>query len=248
MRRFSLGMLTVFLVSPIRADVLLLKSGPQQVGLLELYTSEGCSSCPPADRWLRSLEQRPGLFSEFVPLAFHVDYWDYIGWKDRFADRKFSERQRLYARLGLVATVYTPGFVYNGREWRNFFDWSTGEFPDSVRTGELTMRIDEDTVELTFEPVSADSARYVANVALLGSGLRSEVAAGENRGRELLHSFVVLSHAELPLAAQGTGHSGSMTVPTSNVVAERYALVAWISVGPNPTPLQAVGAYLPDDD
>jgi hypothetical protein len=223
-----------------------LKSGPQQVGLLELYTSEGCSSCPPADRWLRSLEQRPGLFSEFIPMAFHVDYWDYIGWKDRFAERKFSERQRQYARLGQVATVYTPGFVYNGREWRDFFGRKTGEFPDGGRTGELAMRIDKDTVELTFTPVAADSPHYVANVALLGFGLRTNVAAGENRGRELLHSFVVLAYTESTLAAHGAGHSGHVRLPTSEVVAERYALVAWISAGQNPTPLQAVGAYLPD--
>jgi hypothetical protein len=246
MRRLSLAMIAVFIVTPIKADVLLVTSGPQQVGLLELYTSEGCSSCPPADRWLRSLEQRPGLFSKFIPMAFHVDYWDYIGWKDRFAERKFSERQRQYARLGQVATVYTPGFVYNGREWRNFLGRNTGEFPDGVRTGELAMRIDKDSVELTFTPDAADSPHYVANLALLGFGLRTEVAAGENRGRELLHSFVVLAHAELPLAAHGAEHSGRMKVPTSKLVAERYALVAWISVGQNPTPIQAVGAYLPD--
>lgn len=75
-------------------------SGVQATDVLELYTSEGCSSCPRADRWLSSLVDKQGVFKDFVPMAFHVDYWDYIGWKDRFANAEFSQRQRRHVVNG----------------------------------------------------------------------------------------------------------------------------------------------------
>src|SRR5271154_4189044 len=85
-------------------------SPERQVALLELYTSEGCSSCPPAETWLSGLKDAPGLWSNFVPLAFHVDYWDYLGWKDKWANQQFSERQRDYASLWAAKNIYTPEF------------------------------------------------------------------------------------------------------------------------------------------
>ncbi len=88
-------------------------STDKRVSVLELYTSEGCSSCPPADEWLSKLKQDDRLWSEIIPLAFHVDYWDYIGWQDPFANKRYSQRQRQYARDKNVRTVYTPGTLLN---------------------------------------------------------------------------------------------------------------------------------------
>jgi len=85
-------------------------SGNKKVALVELYTSQGCSSCPPADEWLNTLKDKPGLWSKFVPVAFHVDYWDYLGWKDSFSKKEYSSRQRLHRKQGNVKVVYTPGF------------------------------------------------------------------------------------------------------------------------------------------
>ncbi len=82
---FRLGVLVLLGGSQASADTLHLASGDTRVNLLELYTSEGCSSCPPADRWLSGLRQDPRLWRQLVPVAFHVDYWDGIGWPDRFA-------------------------------------------------------------------------------------------------------------------------------------------------------------------
>jgi hypothetical protein len=141
-------------------------SGEAQVGLLELYTSEGCSSCPPADRWLSGLQNEPGLWHEFVPVAFHVDYWDDIGWKDRFDSPAYTERQRTYERQGAVSAVYTPGV--------------------------LRATLAGNSVSVRFRPRMAQSARFVVNLAVLGSGLTTAVQAGENRGRQLRHDFVVL--------------------------------------------------------
>ena len=87
----------------------------EQVPVVELFTSQGCSSCPPADARLGKLKDHPGLWKEFVPLAFHVDYWDYIGWKDRFAETRNGSRQRAYRDSGRVRSIYTPGWVVNGR-------------------------------------------------------------------------------------------------------------------------------------
>ena len=94
-------------------------SGRSRVALIELYTSEGCSSCPPADRWLSKLRNERQLWRDYVPIAFHVDYWDYIGWRDRFAHTEYSNRQRQYQREGGTGVVYTPGFFNNGEEWRD---------------------------------------------------------------------------------------------------------------------------------
>src|SRR6266704_4673726 len=74
------------------------QSSGEQVALLELYTSEGCSSCPPAETWLSRLKESPGLWKDFVPVAFHVDYWDYLGWRDPWSSKTFIYRQHAYAR------------------------------------------------------------------------------------------------------------------------------------------------------
>src|SRR5947208_1799033 len=92
------------------------ESGPQKVHLLELFTSEGCSSCPPAEAWLSKLKSEPRLWKDFVPLAFHVDYWDHLGWRDPFAAKEWTARQYQYSANWKSERVYTPGFVVDGRE------------------------------------------------------------------------------------------------------------------------------------
>ena len=92
------------------------QSGEKQVPLVELYTSEGCSSCPPAEAWMGRLKDAPDLWKGFVPVAFHVDYWNSLGWKDRWSSPEFTERQRAYAEAWKSESVYTPCFVVNGKE------------------------------------------------------------------------------------------------------------------------------------
>src|SRR5262245_35977291 len=114
------------LAFPVQGAGCKAQSGPGTAALVELYTSEGCSSCPPADRWLATLGQRyaPG---SVVPLALHVDYWDYIGWKDPYAKREFSLRQRKLSQLQRMALVYTPQVVLQGRDFRR---WGTRQFDE----------------------------------------------------------------------------------------------------------------------
>src|SRR6201987_4807354 len=96
------------------------ESGPAQVSLLELYTSEGCSSCPPAERWMARLKDSADLWTGFAPVVFHVDYWDSLGWKAPWSSTAFADRERAYAQVWGSDTIYTPCYVLDGREWRNW--------------------------------------------------------------------------------------------------------------------------------
>lgn len=229
-------------------------STKQMTNVLELYTSEGCSSCPPADQWLSAWVDHPQLWQNIIPLAFHVDYWDYIGWTDRFARPAYSNRQRLYRNTGSVRSVYTPGFILNGKEWRGWYHNRDRIAQPSTMPGELKLEITEPRFSARFIPNSnlskpARSAMQL-HVALLGFGLDSEVRAGENRGRQLQHDFVVLSLQHYanandkqdgntpPLVWQGSLPERS---PLQDQ-AERLAWVAWIS-GPDQRPLQATGGW-----
>jgi hypothetical protein len=103
------------------ASAQLIQSPGTQVNLLEVYTSQGCSSCPPAEHWLTRFETDPRLWQQFIPVNFHVDYWDSLGWKDPFAAAKFSTRQRRYEQLSYATSVATPGFILDGRGWNGWF-------------------------------------------------------------------------------------------------------------------------------
>ena len=103
------------------------------VALVELYTSQGCSSCPPADRWLSQLPSRIDA-NRAIPLALHVGYWDYIGWKDPFAKREFNDRQSQLAALNGNRTRYTPGVFVQGRET----NWSSRRLRCATACGQST--------------------------------------------------------------------------------------------------------------
>ncbi|MGD8978049.1 MAG: DUF1223 domain-containing protein [Gammaproteobacteria bacterium] len=219
------------------------ESGPGRVALLELYTSEGCSSCPPADRWLRELKSDPRLWKDFVPVAFHVDYWDYIGWEDRFARPAFSHRQRRYVADGRASTVYTPGLFNNGEEWRG---WFRGEAPsfDPAPVGALSLTLDGDRVSVRFEPPDDEHGDLEVQIAILGMGLETEVRAGENRGRTLRHDFVLLELISRPLDKGDGGFLASAALPGLAEDPTRRALVAWVSRRGDQAPIQSVGGFL----
>jgi hypothetical protein len=113
------------------------RSGPKTVALVELYTSEGCNSCPPADRWLSGLGAQGYGPDRVVPLALHVDYWDYIGWKDPYAKREFSQRQRKLTLLQRQALVYTPQVMLQGKDFRG---WGARAFDQEWRASTRSAR------------------------------------------------------------------------------------------------------------
>jgi len=215
-------------------------SSETPVSVIELYTSEGCSSCPPADRWLSSLKSDPGLWNKFIPMAFHVDYWDYIGWKDPYASRANSQRQRRYAAEYSERTVYTPGIRRNGEEWRAWRRGGQPELASSEPAGVLRLEMQEDySFSAQFE--SAEAANMQLNIALLGMGLQQEVTRGENSGRTLKHDFVVLGTSSFASAEQA---KWSGELPKPKVDAQKYAVVAWVSRAGRQSPVQATGGLL----
>lgn len=238
-----LPMVTLLLGFTVNADPLTFAGGPQQVALIELYTSEGCSSCPPADRFLAALKDQPDLFQRFIPLAFHVDYWDYIGWQDRFARPAFSQRQRHYRQAGLARSIYTPGFFIGGQEWQGYFQhparWRQ-QLGDH-RPGELTAALDQD--QLRVESDGKLPAGALLNSAWIGMGLSSVIKRGENRGRTLRHDFVVLSWQQDPIPTSKQ-QIALPAIPQRGQ--QQTGLVIWISAAGNPRPLQAAATLLPD--
>ena len=226
--------------TPVRFEV---SSGTERNALVELYTSEGCSSCPPADRWLSTLEDDPRLWTEIVPVALHVDYWDYIGWTDRFAAAGYGQRQKRLAVESGALSVYTPGMFTNGEEW---LGWRRGSgVPrDGKAAGELELSLAGDTLSVSYRSGSPLREGLVVNVGLLGMNLSTEVRAGENRGRRLEHDFVLLSLSEAVLHVHSDGRSASVSIVLDDVSDSADALIAWVSDADGLTPLQATGGYL----
>ncbi len=221
-------------------------SGPRQVSLLELYTSEGCSSCPRADVWLSRLKNDGRLWQQIVPVAFHVDYWDRLGWPDRFARREWTERQGRYAARWKSGRVYTPGFVLNGREWRGFFTGSPLPTENKGRPGDLAIESAEaDEWSVEYRPATASSPKNLKiHLAIIGFGHDTDVAAGENRGRRLAHDFVIHQVVTKSLTHLKGTHKATVRTPRPSA-AKRYGLAAWISANTDPTPIQATGGWLP---
>lgn len=222
------------------ADTVRFESGTNQTTMIELFTSQGCSSCPPAEKWINSLIDNPGLWTEFVPLAFHVDYWDRLGWKDIYAKPEHTKRQYRYQQDGNVRVVYTPGFFVNGQEWRSH--WWNSELPTSKKqVGELVLNVENGAVQAQFSSNNT-AKKLILNLALLGVGIRTDVKAGENSGHVLAQEFVVLGHRQL------TSSNGAwqLKLPIASQKAPKYAVVAWVSDVDNQSPIQATGGWLPN--
>lgn len=222
-------------------------SGPEKVSLVELYTSEGCSSCPPADRWLSGISEGDELWKKVVPVAFHVSYWDRLGWPDRFAQREFDTRQRrLAARAD--SGVYTPGMFKDGAEYRSWRRTPPNEVAEQSRpaaAGELTIsRVEGNEWVVTYEPANPTTKPDQVFAAVLGNKLSNAVARGENAGRRLDHDFVVL---QLERAALNKSSADAQTLQArftlDTDVTEHPALAAWVTNGSG-QPLQAVGGAL----
>ena len=239
-RRLSVALvLLIALLQPAGAlaGKLAFNSGTHQVTLLELYTSQGCSSCPPAERWLNELVEDEDLWSGIVPLAFHVDYWDYLGWRDKYAHPENGERQGAYARMGKARGVYTPGMFVNGREWRGWILRVNPHASDKV-PGNLSVRVEDNQVAATFE---AETRPYELHVALLGFDIQTNVERGENRNSTLRQDFVVLEHESHPSI---NGH-WYVPLPRAELTADHYGIAVWVSTPDNPAPVQATGGWLP---
>ena len=212
------------------------RSGATVPVIVELYTSEGCSSCPPADRWLSALKSRPGV----VALAFHVDYWDSLGWKDRFAQPQFTQRQNATQHTSGARFAYTPQVIVDSRDAP---DWpSLGVATLQGRTpAVVALELDHDAsgLALTVSPGSGAPARLSGYVAVVDDGLQTHVGGGENRG-EMLHQDGVVREF-LPWNLVGT--QASTLHFASTAALEPGTTRHWVAVatdGAYGKPVQAV--------
>ncbi len=255
---FSIFMVAALsFVSKASAAPLLLESGASPATVLELYTSQGCSSCPPAERWLSSFVDEPALWRDIIPINFHVDYWDYLGWKDPFARAEFSQRQRNYQQLGHARNVATPGFVVNGKGWNGWFRQKA--VPHHPGLGKVSLKavVDSHKVSVAFDVAGKRRARV--HVAILGFGIKTPIKHGENRGQELVHDFVVVGYENRLLKGDNGKFMADLRLPTvlpglSNVGAnigakvenntERQSIVVWVSEQSDIAPIQAVAGWL----
>lgn len=166
--------------------------------LVELFTSEGCSSCPSADKLLAELyDSQPVDDVTIVPMAFHVDYWDRLGWKDPFGDASYSRRQRAYAGLLKSDSVYTPQMIVNGTE--GFVGSDRGAAQKAIAQAgkaalpaiEVAPSLEGGKVNLALSVTGVSATDGILWAAVVEDGLESDVKRGENSGRQLKHQAVV---------------------------------------------------------
>jgi hypothetical protein len=237
--------LATLIATSSAAEQFRFQSDVKQVSLVELYTSEGCSSCPPAEDWLNRLKDSPGLWKSFVPVAFHVDYWNSPGWKDRLSSPEFSERQRDYTQLWHADNIYTPCFILNGGEWHGWLGRHDVPAPGGD-VGVLEVKsTDTNHWSATFVPAAPAQGNFEIHAALLANGLASDVKAGENRGRNLHHEFAALDLVNIGMTtSHGIAH-GKFILDTSRYASEKtLGLAVWITRPGELTPLQATGGWL----
>jgi hypothetical protein len=205
------------------------------LALVELFTSEGCSSCPPADRLLTSLHKtQPFSGVTIVSLAFHVEYWDNLGWKDPFGDKRNSLRQRAYAGLLKEKGVYTPQMVVNGV--RGFVGSDRRRAQAALQesatrpAGRLTIKVDPKASGATRAivvngPIESGEG-HVLWVAIAEDGLSSKVTRGENQGKMLSHQAVVRAFTRYDISStEGSSEAYSAELPWSDKWNQKHCRV-----------------------
>ena len=210
-------------------------SGATTTPMVELYTSEGCNSCPPADRWLSQLAREPQPAA--TALAFHVDYWDYLGWRDRFASAQYTRRQRQRVAAQGKRVVYTPQVMINGadsRAWRYPAQIASSiaaaaSQPAQARL-EMQLAAANDGWVLRLQGLATrPAADMEAWLAMYEDGLVSEVRAGENRGETLRHDRVVRRlFGPFPLGSDGRIAAEAAISAADAAVARRGGFTAFV--------------------
>lgn len=231
-----------------------IESPAHRVTVVELYTSEGCSSCPPADRWFGGLVQQGISPNNAILLAYHVDYWNKLGWPDRFSRPQFSDRQRMVATRGGTGFVYTPQFTVDGRDFRGRYgvDGLRGKLAAInrepaqariravVRGAAHELRISGE-VEV---PGMAGAGNARVWIAAFENGLSSQVGAGENAGARLNHDYVVRELAgPFPVGSAGRAILDYRLKASPDWNPERTGIAIFVERSDTGEVLQAAARY-----
>ena len=210
------------------------QSTSQPPAVVELYTSEGCSSCPPADQWASTLKGR----SDVIALAFHVNYWDRLGWPDRFANATNTERQHLLQRASGASSVYTPQVMLNGRDLRG---WSSAALP-RLPTSLINVALAREGNRVRATVGAAASQRLAGFWAVLEDGHSSRVKSGENAGETLAHDHVVTLYRPLAeWSASAQSQSFTLELPAATSKSRRVAFIVTDPSGARPLQALALG-------
>jgi len=222
------------------ATACLAQSPAAAATVIELYTSEGCNSCPPADQWLSRVKARPGV----VALAFHVDYWDRLGWADRFGSPAHTQRQHAQAALNGARFAYTPQVVVDGVDRKDWpvpaSQWLLSRRP--VAPVALTLAWEGSALSATVQAAPGAPSRLAAYWAVTENGHVSAVKAGENAGVTLKHDEVVREYVPVPAWAAQPGASVPLRfTPATAPDAQHPREVTLVVVDPaTGRPLQAL--------
>jgi len=187
--------------------------------VVELFTSQGCSSCPPADKIIGELANDPSIIAMSMP----IDYWDYLGWKDTLADSRFSARQKAYSRVRGDRDVYTPQAIINGSMHVIGSDRTSIENAISTTSKEdgvmsLPVTMTQSGKQLTVSVAAANKAPLAQHgevwICSISKAIPISIGRGENRGKEVTYHNVVRN---LVKVGDWNGTSGSWTVPLASV-------------------------------
>ncbi|MBD2751464.1 DUF1223 domain-containing protein [Spirosoma validum] len=229
---YVLILLTAFGLTASLPPRNLTKPAIQPVVVLELFTSQGCSSCPPADKALQEITQQATKSGQAVyGLSFHVDYWNRLGWQDPFSAKQYTDRQRQYDHL-LKTQTYTPQLVINGSQ--NVIGGQRGRIEQAIQTiqkqpasafigvnGNLVRDVKQVTVTYTL----STAGPYRVNVALVQKEARTFVQHGENGGRTLVNTNVVRQFKTIDNS--GTSGNVTLSLPT-NLPADQTAVLVYV--------------------
>lgn len=230
-------------------------TGPGEPILIELFTSEGCSSCPPADQLLAKFDMQPVAGAHLIVLSEHVDYWNHIGWTDPFSSAAYSARQNQYGDRFHLESVYTPQMIVDGSS--EFVGNSDGDARKAFAKSEAHSKVDVQISDLAIKngnlmahvesaglPANSRSADVVFVVAL--NHAESEVAGGENAGRKLTHVAVVRSLNVVGTAESGKPFSKDVSVPLGkDISADNLRAVAFLQESGQGRVVGAAEATLP---
>jgi hypothetical protein len=217
--------------------------GPEkQAALVELFTSESCSSCPPAERFLNRLKKKEGLWVEFVPLEFHVDYWNHLNWQDQYSQKEFTQRQQAYNQV-IQRGVYTPQMILNGEDHRSWRRRGI-EGLDHPKVGKLkaSVNLKEGKGTIEFKAVKGVN-QPKCFAALMKEGKSQKITSGENRGKIAQHEFVVHELSENKMIKEKGVYNCQLSF-TKSRDGKSHAIAFWVINGQNLNVIQAAGAFL----
>lgn len=192
------------------------KSNYKPVIVLELFTSQGCSSCPPADHLLKQVKQEHA--HDVIVMSYHVDYWNYIGWKDIFSKKAFNDKQRVYGLKFSSSSIYTPQVVVNGKEHfvgsnRSIMNAKLRQYSKQHSENLIDiMAVKKNSYSISFRyDITGDISKKRMRVALVLDERETHVKRGENRNSVLSNSNIVIEETYVEL--MNSSGKGTISIP-----------------------------------